>query len=108
MEKLETAKREALEKLQQLESGSVIHELPAELADYRNFLGMIGKLLDEAPEAEMRAKIVSRLVHRVEVGTDGVTIHYYAGQESISGENSPDFFDCEGSSSLTSGAGRGT
>ena len=103
MEKLEEAKRAALDKLQEVNRNGAMRELPAQLTQYRAFLGMMGRLLGEVSEAETRAKIVARLVHRVEIGTKGVVIHYYAGAERASGEESPDFFECEGSSSLTNG-----
>ena len=112
MGKLEEAKSKALERLQALErtQGGSHHELPADFEDYRKFTALVSKSLAEEIDAEIRAKILRRLVHKVEVGTDGIVIHYYAGKDSIEGggdASSPHFFEKKGLCSLTNGRPRG-
>ena len=107
MEKLEATKQEALERLRELESNRGIRGLPADFKDYTAFLGLAARALGEFSDPEAKAKIVRRLIHKVEIGVDEVKIHYYTGKDEISGEvsASPDIFlENDGSSSLTSGA----
>ena len=84
MEKLETAKKEALERVSVLrrESGG-FRELPADFKSYQSFLKLVSKTLEEKTDPEVKARIIKRLVHKVEVGVDKVKIHYYAGEDFL-------------------------
>ena len=84
MEKLEVAKKEALERISYLRKGSGdFQELPAEFNNYWSFLELVSKVLGEKTKPEVKAKVIERLVHKVEVGMDKVRIHYYAGEEFL-------------------------
>ena len=115
MAKLEAAKKETRERLGELERGKRgFRELPADFKGYRSFLELMGKALREPMMPEIKAKIIKRLVHKVEIGVDKVKIHYYAGEDSfreaLGSPTAPDFFadsdffKCGGSSTLFSGA----
>ena len=70
--------------------------MPADFKNYRSFLELIGKALGEYADPEIRAKIIKRLVYKVEIGTDRVKIHYYAGEdllrEAVDSSTAPNFF----------------
>ena len=107
METLGDAKKQALERLQGLEGKrGPYSELPADFKDYQRFTAFISKVLKEQTESEKKAKILKRLIHRIEVETKSVIVHYYVGQDSIRmGENfpCPDFFMLKSSDTLTIG-----
>ena len=107
MEKLEELKKETLVRLSGLQRRSgPCHELPADFKDFRHFTAFVGKALGEATEPEAKAKILKRLIHKVEVGTDRVTIHYYVGEDAMgSGSHSSRSYFSESmcSGSLTNG-----
>ena len=104
MGKLEKAKKETEDLLQSLQSakGKSISELPADFADYQRFLKMIAKSLDKAATSEEKARIIRALVYRLEIGKEGVKIHYYAGKEKTK-RIDDGFSFAEGSSTLVHG-----
>ena len=84
MEKLEIAKKEALDKISVLKGSSGgFRELPIDFQSYQSFLGLVDKVLGKSTNPEVKASIIKRLVHKVEVGIDKVKIHYYAGEDSL-------------------------
>ena len=84
MEKLEAAKKEALEKISVLkQSSGGFRELPVDFKDYQSLLGLVDKIFGKCIKPEVKTKIIKRLVHKVEVGIDKVKIHYYAGEDYL-------------------------
>ncbi len=84
MSKLEAAKKVAQERLDELKNGYVgLQELPVDFQSYQSFLELANKVLGEGGDPEVQAKIIKRLVHKIEIGMDKVKIHYYAGQYSL-------------------------
>ena len=59
---------------------------PAELTDFKAFRKSLAKAIRN-PKGTDRAKIVSKLVHKVEVGVDQVTVHYFVGKDRINKES---------------------
>ena len=112
MEKLEKAKAEALERLQELESNSgPAQELPADFEDYQKFLNFMGKALSAQTAPEIKAKILKRLLYKVEITPQGAILRYYVGKNKIGRvekSTSPHFFDSECSDTLTNGRCRET
>ena len=111
MEKLEDAKKQAVSELEGLQRiKGPYRELPADFRDFRSFTAFVGKALKEASDPEVKAKIIKRLIHKVEVGVDRVKIHYFVGEDTVgSGSHSPRSFSsmsvCSGS--LTNGGEQG-
>ena len=69
MEKLEKAHKEALERLQGLEdSGAADGELPADFKSYQKFVRFMFRVLAKESDPEVRAKVLKRLLYKVEVG----------------------------------------
>ena len=87
MEKLEMAKKKATEQLETLKGHNqgYSRECPAEFENYRKFVGFIGQALEEEKDPEVKAKLLRRLIHKVEVGIDKIRIHYFAGQHNVGG-----------------------
>ena len=109
MEKLEKAKAEALERLQELESNSgPTQELPADFEDYHKFLKFMGKALSAQTAPEVKARILKRLLYKVEITPQGAVLRYYVGKNHIGRveqSTSPNFFDSGCSHTLTNGGG---
>ena len=98
-------------------------DIPASLKDYKSFLKGIQSFVNMNPEtAEIKRKIIPKLIHKIEVFEDKVKLHYLVGSEEIKkGEgsspspdialstrfNEPNFFTSSGSRNLTNGAGDG-
>jgi hypothetical protein len=120
MEKLETAKQEIEKQIQLLDQQSQSGEKTAELQTFEGFGKYLRNMISSSADSSLKAKIIGKLIHRINVNKEGVKIHYYVGHEyferslveiksSQQGEN-PDslFLKCVGSNSLTNGARRGT
>ncbi len=107
MEKLDRAKAEVLEKMQNLEANSgPTQEFPADFADYQKFIKFMGKALSQQTAPEIKAKILKRLLYKVEITPQGAILRYFVGQnhiEKVEKSTSPDFFDSECSHTLTIG-----
>jgi site-specific DNA recombinase len=116
MEKLEATKQEIEKQIIAVSETGQSGEKPAELQTFEAFTKYLRELMSSSAESSLKAKIIERLVHRIEVNKDGIKIHYYAGQEQLErslveikgspqGENpDPLFLKCVGSNSLTNGA----
>lgn len=85
---------------------------PAGLSDYQGLLRLVKKGLEREEVAEERSKLFQRLIHRIEIGTDRVKIHYHAGQQWIKmgfeGKNRPSnpiFLKINGSRTCQNGWG---
>ncbi len=66
--------------------------------------------LSLSPQAapEIKAKILKRLLYKVEIAPQGAILRYFVGRDSIvkvEKSTSPDFFDSECSHTLTNGGG---
>ena len=96
--RLEASREARLTRLEKLEAigGGGGQAIPAEFADYQRFVEFMGKALGKQTDPEIRAKIVRRLISKVEVGADEVKIHYYTDKDSIGAVGNPtvsDFLD---------------
>jgi len=56
---------------------------PAALKDYQAYLTAISNLLSFADAPDLRAKIVQRLVQKVEVLPESFRIHFYVGKSGF-------------------------
>ncbi|MCB9085779.1 MAG: recombinase family protein [Bdellovibrionaceae bacterium] len=84
MERIEALKAETsgkIERLRGTDSGRQA-EPPIELSEYRKFLASLKDLLRGDDQA-IKAKIIKRLIHRIEVGKESVTISYKADKPSL-------------------------
>ena len=81
---------------------------PASLKDYDRFREGLKKLFLSS-DPKIKAQVIEKMVHKVEVGIDSVKVHYFVGQSHIARESgkkpgSRDFFVSDSSNSLTFGA----
>ena len=84
MEKLELAKKEAKEKLRDLEEAKeFLGDVPVDFESYRKTLQSLQKSLKSKLEPKEKAKIIKRLVHKIEIGLEGIKIYYYAGKNAL-------------------------
>ncbi len=83
MEKIERHKHEAEKKLQETKMTNLVLEKPAELKDFRLFLNALRELFDKADRPEVIAKIIKRLVAKIEVGVDSLKIYFFVGSNSL-------------------------
>ena len=120
MEKLEELRVKMNDELRQIESKNVSLDIPASLKDYKSFLKGIQSFVNMNPDtADIKRKVIPKLVHKIEVFEDKVKVHYLVGSEDIKkGEGSspspdialssgfcePNFFISSGSRNLTNGA----
>ncbi len=117
MKTLEDRKLELSDKLEKLSNSSQT-DYVAKLNDYNNFVQSLRKIWITA-SSDMKSRIIKRLIHKVEVGADSVVIHYNADKRNMILETkkpskkegffkNSNFFNLNGSNSLTNGARRGT
>lgn len=86
MERLEANKRGIESRIQEYGRKGQSGDKPVELATYEAFANYLREIMKTEADSGVQAKIIARLIHRVEVGTKSVNIHYYAGQEHFERE----------------------
>lgn len=111
MDRLEKEKRETEDKLRELKQENKGNaEKPATLKDYRSFLQTMKVIFGKEMDHKVKAKVIQRIVSKIEIGADFVKVHYFVGQNSIKKGESSDsdgspLFLCQnfGSNTLTNG-----
>ena len=83
MQKLEVMKTAAQKELEEMANAGYLADEPMALKDYQSYLAAIQNLLSFAEAPDLRAKIIQRLVHKVEVLPDSFRVHYYAGKSAF-------------------------
>ena len=86
MEKLQTLKTAEEEKIRGLGDQPGVGDLPAELGSYQRLLDHLQRLTQGADNAEIRSKIIQKLIHKVEVKPEGFRLHYFTSQEHVERE----------------------
>jgi hypothetical protein len=86
MEKLQALKCSEEEKLGELAALPSRGDLPAELGSYQALLAYAQTLGKGADQAEIRSKIIQKLIQKVEVKADGFRLHYFVSQDHIQRE----------------------
>lgn len=89
MERLEELKTLDEKKLQADETSGGLNDMPAELKQYQTFLAGLQKLKD-GDNPEVKARIIQKLVQKIEILPDTYKIHYYVGQNHIQRRESLD------------------
>jgi hypothetical protein len=84
MEKIQSLKTEEEKRLQNTVKET--RQVPAEVEVYEKFLGVIRALKDADNLGFLKAKIIKALVHKIEIGSDSLKIHYRVGQNEIERE----------------------
>ena len=113
MKTLEDRKLELSEKLEKLTKSSQADYI-AKLNEYDEFVQSLRKLWMTA-SSDMKSRIIKRLIHKIEVGVDSVVIHYNVDKRNMILETkkpskkegffkNSNFFNLNGSNSLTNGA----
>ena len=113
MNTLEDRKLELANKLEKVVNSSHT-DFIAGLKEYNDFVKNIRKLWLTA-SSDLKSRIIKRLIHKVEVGTNSVVIHYNVDKRNIALETkkpskkegffkNSNFFNLKGSNSLTFGA----
>ena len=124
MERVEEAKNKAKKQLEEIERyGGHINSPPISLKSYRAFVTSLRGLMRQG-DPEIKAKVIKRLIHRIEVGEKEVRIFYNVDEgnlfreplgfgekrkglsdsNSLETQISDSFFICGSSSTLTNGA----
>lgn len=80
MQRLETLKVTAKQELEEIARSSGYTDMPVGLKDYKAYLVTIQDFLGLAETTDLKAKIIQRLVHKVEVLPAAFRIHYYVGK----------------------------
>lgn len=117
MKTLEDRKLELSDKIEKL-TNSTQADYIAKFNEYDEFVQSLKKLWMTA-SSDMKSRIIKRLIHKVEVRVDSVVIHYNIDKRNMILETkkpsekegffkNPNFFNLNGSNSLTNGARRGT
>ncbi len=117
MNTLEDRKLELSDKLERL-SNSNQTDYIAKFNEYDEFVQSLRKLWMTA-SSDMKSRIIKRLIHKVEVGAYSVLIHYNVDKRNMILKTkkpskkegffkNSNFFNLNGSNSLTNGARRGT
>jgi len=118
MEKIEIRKAE----FQKLLRAPDISDFGAKgtCVDVKELFHRLALIFNDDANSKLRAQVIKRLIHKVEVGVDSVKIHYHIGERYLKGEleaviaSGPDSFQfgadpqknlLGGSNSLTNGAG---
>jgi hypothetical protein len=126
MEKLQGLKQDVERDLESLEESGESHDLPVELKTYQEFLNAITNGMGSETDALFKQKVIQRLVHKIEILSEGLKIHWFSGEgqfihfdfkrevksahshKEIGGSltASPNFFCLrQGSNTLTTGSG---
>jgi site-specific DNA recombinase len=87
MEKLENLKRDD-ESLLQKAQAKQINDVPVTLSSYQAFLKNLNSGAANISH-EAKAKIIEKLVHKIELKPDRILIHFFAGASSFIGESFP-------------------
>ena len=84
LEQVQTAKDKAENSVLEIEQGlSNERRIPIGLEDYQSFLRLVGKAFKRESVAEGRSKLFKRLIHKIEIGTDRVKIHFNVSENAI-------------------------
>lgn len=83
MEKLEGKKREAQNKLTEMESSGFVKDEPCELKDFKKFLLTVEGLLRMEDNLKIRQKIIRYLVNKIFVLPDGFEVHFNVGETYV-------------------------
>ncbi len=87
MEKVENLKAETEEQIKILHSqNDYMGELPANLLDYEQFIKHLRSLFFEFQDKEIQAKIIQRLIKRIEVSETAAKIHFIVDASEITSE----------------------
>jgi len=105
MEKLEAIKVETQEKLGKLSNSIAPRDIPAPLKSYEAFIQNLAVIANKPGNESLRTKPLQKLVHKIQITSDGLTIHYRVGRDYIEGElaqtANSNLFLVSGSNSLT-------
>ena len=112
MEKLEANKNDLQKQIEVTSKVNQSTEKPAALESYDAFTKYLRELMTTSADSSLKAKVIAKLVHRIEVSTKVIKIHYYVGEDHIernlielaAPQGGKDFLKCVGSNSLTIGA----
>jgi site-specific DNA recombinase len=86
MRKIQVMREELDLKLKELNLKNQNFAIPAELGDYQNFLEAIKKEALKAVTPELKRKILTKLVEKVELLSDGMRVHFVVSSGKIKKE----------------------
>lgn len=113
MKKISADKMELEQKILEVRKKGQDFEMPVELSDYQNFLELLRADAIRALSSELKQKILTKLVEKVELLSDGMRIHFIVSSGKIKkglDKTSPSFKQLQKnavmcSNSLTNGGG---
>lgn len=83
MEKLEEKKKEAQNKITQMQSTGYIKDEPCEIQDFQKFLKSVRELLKREDNLKVRMKIIRLLVYKIHIIPDGFEAHFKVGESYV-------------------------
>lgn len=85
MEKIEKQAEESKEALRNLQTDEMV-EKAVSVEAYDSFLKTLRKILKGEIKEETKTKIISKLIHKVEVGNDKIRVHFFVGENYMKQE----------------------
>lgn len=83
MEKIEKFKAESELRLEETKKNNLVLEKPVELRDFKLFLNAVRELFDKAENPEAVAKIIKRLISKIEIGVGSLKIYFFVGSNTL-------------------------
>jgi hypothetical protein len=85
IKRLEAVKTQAQREYDELISNSQNLQMPASLMSYENFLKSIQRLVTMNGDSNnLKAKIIKKLIYKIDVRPEGFNLHYYVGANQVS------------------------
>ncbi len=123
LSRLQTSQASLEIQCEDLKSQAIPTDDPIDYADLGLFTSGLRRMLKEAEKnPELKAAIIKKIVHKIDITPQGINTHYFIGHgkykqyKKASGDDSPeasnfkvpDFFKVAGSTFLTNGGGGGS
>ncbi len=83
MEKIEKFKTESEIRLEETKKSNLVLQKPAELREFKLFLNAVRELFDKAENPEAVAKIIKRLISKIEIGVGSLKIYFFVGSNTL-------------------------
>lgn len=83
MEKIVELKKHEETRLKTIQGNETNRDLPVELPQYTALLGVLRTFASDTTAMEAKAKIIQRLVGKVEITPNSYKIHFYVGKDHI-------------------------
>ena len=83
MRKLERLRDHLKHEFENAKRNERSEDLPTDFESYQKFLDLMKEIATELTPAELKIKIIQKLIHKIEVFEDSIKVHYFIGQSHI-------------------------